>query len=348
MAENSGIEWTDHSFAPWFGCTKISPACDGCYAEAMMDGRWGKAKWGAREPRVRAAESTWKQVRTWDRRAARDGTKPFVFCSHLSDVFDNAVPAEWRRDLFDLMRETPNLIYLVLTKRPINIARMSAAAGGLPANVAIGTTAEDQKRANTHVMDLLEASVQLWRAGTKPLFRFVSVEPMLGPVDLTNLADSEDAEYRTDALIGQVWIKAGTNEFPGTGCIRGDRDYVSLCHDINWVIVGGETDQGDHKARPMNPEWVRSLRDQCAESNIPFFFKQWGQWGPGENIGPATGAQTGAFFYSDGTWSETRFSLEAIEGLHIDDEPDVWRARKKATGRMLDGVIHGQRPELKR
>lgn len=128
MAEFSKIEWTDHTFNPWIGCTKVSPACDNCYAEGLMDHRYGRARWGAGEPRVRTAASNWSQPRKWDRQAAKTGERPFVFCASLADVFDNEVDETWRRDLFKLIEGTPNLVWLLLTKRIGNVMKM---AGGM-------------------------------------------------------------------------------------------------------------------------------------------------------------------------------------------------------------------------
>jgi len=175
MAENSGISWTRHTWNPWIGCTKISPACDGCYAEALMDGRFGKVRWG--QERKRTGDHTWNDPLRWQRQAERDGDRPFVFCASLADVFDNQVPPEWRADAFDVMRRTPRLVYLLLTKRPQNIVKLADAAGGLPANVALGTTVEDQKRADINLAALEVARIEL-----QPLFTFGSFEPLLGPV----------------------------------------------------------------------------------------------------------------------------------------------------------------------
>ncbi len=128
MAERSAISWTDHSFAPWHGCTKVSNgprgACAHCYAENLDDTRFHKVKFG-NHPRQRSPESTWAQPRAWNRKAAKAGTRPFVFCSHLSDVFDNQVDPTWRADLFLLIHETPHLVWLLLTKRPQNILKMA-------------------------------------------------------------------------------------------------------------------------------------------------------------------------------------------------------------------------------
>lgn len=182
MAENTTIEWCDHTFNPWIGCTKVSPACDNCYAERLMDTRMGRAQWGAGNPRVRTSEANWREPLKWQRRAERDGTRPFVFCASLADVFDNEVPAEWRRDLFKLIEATPNLVWLLLTKRIGNVMRLTDVERGhrpLPANAAIGATMANQEEYDRDATKLY-AVKQL----ADPLFTFGSFEPLLGPIEL--------------------------------------------------------------------------------------------------------------------------------------------------------------------
>src|ERR1700730_6921319 len=123
VAENSKIEWTDHTFNPWIGCTKVSPACDHCYAEAMMDTRYGRVRWGAGEDRSRTSKANWQQPLKWNRIAQADGARPLVFCASLADVFDNEVDPLWRRELFALIEATPSLIWLLLTKRIGNVVK---------------------------------------------------------------------------------------------------------------------------------------------------------------------------------------------------------------------------------
>lgn len=178
MGDYTKIEWADKTFNPWMGCTKVSPACDNCYAEALMDGRYGRVQWGAGNPRSRTAPSTWKQPRKWDRDAEKAGRRPFVFCSSLADVFDNEVDPGWRADLFKLIEETPNLIWLLLTKRIGNVMRMMEDIR-MPDNVAFGATMADQMEYDRDRMKL--AAV---RFALHPMFTFGSFEPLLGPVIL--------------------------------------------------------------------------------------------------------------------------------------------------------------------
>lgn len=177
MGETTRIEWADHTFNPWIGCTKVSPACDHCYAAELMDTRYGRAKWGAGEARVRTAPSNWLQPRKWNRIAERDGTRPFVFCASLADVFDNEVAPQWRTDLFAVIEETPNLVWLLLTKRIGNVLGM--VEGALPRNVAIGATLPNQYEYDRDRMKLWQVRQML-----SPLFTFGSFEPLLGPVIL--------------------------------------------------------------------------------------------------------------------------------------------------------------------
>jgi len=176
MGEVTGIGWTDHTFNPWIGCTKVSPACDNCYA-ADMAARYGWAQWGD-FPRQRTAASTWKQPLTWNRKAP-DGETRFVFCASLADVFDNQIDPQWRADLFDLIRATPRLTWLLLTKRIGNAVAMSEAAGGLPRNAALGATMVTQEEYDRDRMKLSAA-----RGLLAPAFTFASMEPLLGPVIL--------------------------------------------------------------------------------------------------------------------------------------------------------------------
>lgn len=179
MAENSTIEWTDHTFNPWIGCTKVSPGCDHCYAEALMDVRHGRAKWGAGNPRARTAEANWRKPLAWNRNAAafaeQHGRKQRVFCSSLADVFDNEVDPQWRVDLFALIDATPNLDWLLLTKRVGNVAPMMKAMGRetLGVNVWLGATIVNRD-------EMLRDAPKLHAAPA--VITFWSCEPLLGDV----------------------------------------------------------------------------------------------------------------------------------------------------------------------
>lgn len=178
MGVETKIEWCDHTFNPWIGCTKVSPACDNCYAEAMMDHRYGRAKWGAGNPRVRTSESNWKQPLAWNRQAEKLGTRPFVFCSSLADVFDNEVDPQWRVDLFELVFATPNLVWLLLTKRIGNVENMLPPRY-MGRNIAIGASFANQAEYDRDRMKMRKV-----KDSFEPLFTFGSFEPLLGRVIL--------------------------------------------------------------------------------------------------------------------------------------------------------------------
>jgi protein gp37 len=314
MAENSKIEWTDHTFNPWVGCTKVSPGCDHCYAEswAKRAGKSAGVTWGGERRRTSAAN--WEQPRRWNAQAHKEGRRYRVFCSSLADVFDNQVPAQWRAELFALIDATPNLDWLLLTKRIGNVREMVLDMGRvmrmhndtfdpvLPRNVWLGATIVNQQEADRDIPKLLAVPARV---------RFLSIEPLLGPVDLRRLV--QKAAEHPERGQPPVSIDALRGWYGGAG------DPAS----IDWVIVGGESGPG---ARPMSPDWARSLRDQCARAGVPFLFKQWGEWLP---------------------------MLGQAEGVAVRPKkattPDGWVmgwAGKKAAGRRLDGAEHSGFPEV--
>lgn len=315
MGEHTAISWCDHTWNPVVGCTKVSPACDGCYAEYLMDERFGRVKWGKPGQKGTLAKTsarTWYDPIRWQRKAEAIGTRPFVFCASLADIFDNQWDPAWRAEAFDVMRRTPRLVYLLLTKRPQNIVDLSREAGGLPPNAAIGTTVEDQKRADQNVPTLLAAQDAL-----KPLFSFVSCEPLIGPISFKGT--SPDGRRQWDWLAGM----SATMHSDGP-----DFDYGPA---LGWVITGGETDQGAHRARPTHPDWFRSLRNQAAAAGIPFHHKQNGEWIGGDQIP------------EDETIPSGISNDCGIAGA--DDNRRVWRVGRHRSGRFLDGVLHDARPE---
>ena len=251
MGKYTAIGWTDSTFNPWIGCTKVSPACDNCYAEAF-DKRTGGAHWGPRAERRRTSPANWRKPLIWDAAAKESGRNHFVFCASLADVFDNAVLDEWRTDLWALIKATPNLTWLILSKRPQNMRAMLPAdwRDGYP-NVWLGVTVENQEEADRRIWSLLQAPARLY---------FLSIEPLLGPVDLTACAMPITAQT-FNAFTGLTENGAFIGSSPENG-------------GIEWVIVGGESGAG---FRPMNPLDARSIRDQVnAAGDVAFFFKQWG------------------------------------------------------------------------
>lgn len=312
---NSKIEWTTHTFNPWRGCTKVAAGCTHCYAEATSKRNPGTLGiWGPNGTRVVASEAMWKEPLKWNDRAEAnqqwyatyrsvDAPRPRVFCASLADVFEewqgNVVsagkeqvyldPQTWRaasgkgratlddvrRRLFTLIDDTPNLDWLLLTKRPENIRRMLPAysyhaceTGDCPHDRAsdCNTEAERKYRDNlwlgTSVATHADADRNiplLLKCRDLAKVLFVSAEPLLGHVDFTSIGDIA-GEHR-DCLRGN-WRRDDSQ-----------RVYESNAPRIDWLIVGGES---GHNARPCNIEWIRSIRDQCAAAGVPCFIKQLG------------------------------------------------------------------------
>lgn len=337
MGEKTNISWCDHTWNPWVGCQKVSPACDGCFAENLIDHRFGRVAWGkpglGTGTRDRTSEQTRNDPYRWHRKAMKAGTRPFVFCLSLGDIFDKHVPPAWRAEAFDTMRKTPALVYLLLTKRPQLILGLAHEAGGLPPNAAIGTTVEDQKRANLNVPALLEAKWEL-----DPLFAFVSCEPLLSEVDLTNIRYRDgDADILMNALTAEAWVVNSDSAAAYTNATDGN---VAL----DWIITGGETDQGEHRARMTHPAWTRLLRDQCTVTDTPFHHKQNGEWHPSADHEPGGCDAQQAAIHIDG---RTNHRPTEVLGLVADRAPGwagMCRVGKDVAGRMLDGLVHDARP----
>ena len=225
MAENSKIEWTDHTFNPWVGCTKVGPGCDHCYAESWAKRTGNPDLWHGM--RRRTSDANWRKPHKWNREAAERGVRYRVFCASLADVFDNAAPHEWRVNLFAMIAATPHLDWLLLTKRIGNVAKALPLdwGDGWP-NVWLGATIVNQEEADRDMAKLLATNARV---------RFLSMEPLLGPVDL----------------------KLSRRNTP--------------LRRLDWVIVGGES---GHGARPMHEDWAFEIAYQCAENDVSFFMKQ--------------------------------------------------------------------------
>ncbi len=322
MAENTKIEWTDHTFNPWIGCTKVGPGCDHCYAENLMDKRMGVAVWGPGNERVRTKDANWKMPLRWNAQAdafmAQHGRRQRVFCASLADVFDNAVDPQWRADLFELIAATPNLDWLLLTKRIGNVGNMLPVPFDFDKhypNVWIGATIVNQVEADRDIPKLLDVPARV---------RFLSMEPLLGPVDLTHIE-----VFGGDA---EIYPLKGT-----TDCVDDEGAPTDDVPALDWVIVGGESGPG---ARPMHPDWARSLRDQCEAAGVPFLFKQWGEWGEPDSIERTGIAHCGWFEQDrrDGGVPRHEWPGPLQNGVELASlRPEVFRVGKKAAGRLLDG-----------
>lgn len=259
MSETTSIAWCDSTWNPWEGCSKISPGCDSCYAEARNQRFHGGVNWGPGAPRRLTSSANWKKPLAWNAKAAKTGQPWRVFCASLADVFDNEVPAAWRWALFRLIRETPHLTWMLLTKRIGNAIGMLdeaadavfdefVGAGAWQArgpwpNVWIGATVVNQEEADRDIPKLLRVPAAV---------RFLSIEPMIEPIDLAL------------ACSNLRWT---------------DLDGVECCgvtRLLDWVIVGGESDQPGHRARPFVCGWGKDIVRQCKAAGVPVFVKQIG------------------------------------------------------------------------
>jgi len=332
MGDKTGIQWTDATWNPIVGCSVVSPACTNCYAMAQA-GRIQKMKPGSHYEGT-TLDVNGKPIWTGVLRQAPDHilTAPMrwkrprkIFVNSMSDLFHDAAPDEWIDKVFAIMALCPHHVFQVLTKRPkrmrdyigtragdwMTVLPDAIGPGQLPItkhcvvahigettadhralyaaklphwplpNVWIGVTAEDQPRAEERIPDLLMTSAAV---------RFVSVEPMLGPIELRR------------------WMSA-----------------------VSWVICGGESGPG---ARPLSMYWARSMRDQCADMNIPFFFKQWGEWIPGPQAIHLNGKTLTNFKVIDTPCEDQALGCFSF------------RVGKLRAGRLLDGVEHNVFPGL--
>ncbi|WP_062223193.1 phage Gp37/Gp68 family protein [Aureimonas sp. D3] len=369
MADGTPIEWTDATWNPITGCSVVSPGCTNCYAMKLAGSRLrnepsragltrqtkGGAVWTGE---VRFNERTLDQPLHWRR------PRMIFVCAH-ADLFHENVPDEWIDRIFAVMALAPQHQFQVLTKRPermrayltaddgfgpwgrvehrarqlasVPIGKTLAHLGGgsLP-NVWLGVSVEDQLRADTRVPILLE---------TPAAVRWVSAEPLLGPIDFTMIPTGDmlgEHILCMDALLGPPDLEAGAR--------------------LDWVVVGGESGKG---ARPMHPEWVRSIRDQCSEAGAPFLFKQWGEWGSrfeksssGEMVF-RTFDTFQTWVNKAQTWVAGGICLDRM-GQELRIGADFMRARdegrfpvtvmhsigKKRAGRLLDGELHDGFPSL--
>jgi len=324
MAENSNIEWTHHTFNPWIGCQKIGPGCDHCYAETW-DARGLQQKetrWGPHAARTRTSAANWRKPLKWDREAAAAGERRRVFCASLADVFDNhaSILPEWRDDLWALIAATPNLDWMLLTKRPGNIGNMLPVPFDferLYPNVWLGCTVVNQAEADRDIPKLLAVPAAV---------RFLSMEPLLGPVDLT-VAACLPCPNAADGLFMD----------PETGayecCSRCDYTGIGEEWGIDLVIVGGESGR---VARPMHPDWARSLRDQCQTAGVAFHFKQWGEWAPALKLLPSQNGDLTC--WPDGTFGAGNADSKGGAGW------SMRKVGKKSAGRLLDGRTWDEMP----
>ena len=247
MGEQTGIAWTDHTWSPWHGCTKVSPGCQHCYADALNH-RWGHDNWGPGKPRRIVKD--WGKPELYNRKARADGVRRKIFPS-MCDPFDLEVPVRYFADLINLIERTESLDWLLLTKRPEAVQSRLLEIGRerLPENVWLGVSVENQIWANRRIPLLLSIPATV---------RFLSLEPLLGFIDLTGQS------------VGSLWIDQdyADLDLSGLGQIVANEGWP-----IHWAIIGGESGPG---ARAMEPEFVTSLLRQLARAQIKTFFKQTG------------------------------------------------------------------------
>ena len=314
MAENTKIQWCDHTFNTHWGCTKISDGCSNCYAENMGN-RFG-VKWGAGEPRKTMSENYWKQPLKWNKRAGENNVRERVFCSSMADVFDNEAPEGVREKLWSLIKATPHLDWLIVTKRIGNVKNMLPEdwGDGYP-NVWLLITVVNQIEADRDIPKLID---------TPAAIRGLSIEPMLGYIDLTYI--QFDAFTTMDVLSGNGLSTISVCQSAPN----------AFCDPIDWVIVGGESGSN---ARPMHPAWAKSLQDQCKLAGVAFFFKQQGEWAL-EQV--KAGGDLGGDMRK-GIVQQVCLDREN-DGHFRKGDVHMRKVGKEVSGRLLNGVEYNEYP----
>ncbi|WP_265518932.1 DUF5131 family protein [Nitratireductor luteus] len=365
MADKSPIEWTDATWNPVVGCDIVSPGCTNCYAmkmaariEAMSAGTGkpthyagttckvkGKAVWTGKL--ALAPDHILTQPLRWNR-------PRMVFVNSMGDLFHESVPDEWIDRVFAVMALAPQHTFQVLTKRAKRMLEYIAPRDTLlridegvsrhtkgirpnPAptwplpNVWLGVSAERQQEADERVPELLN---------TPAAIRFVSAEPLLSSIDFTSICTGH---YFIDALRGMKYHDAP----------EGQHSATEPCAHLDQIIVGGESGPS---ARPMHPDGPRSIRDQCEEADVPFFFKQWGEYFPVGQVLPGYGKVHGATAVKPGRMKlhyggtpnqapQHAFAERGVEFASTADGRLTFRLGKKVAGRLLDGREHNGMPQ---
>lgn len=374
MADGTHIEWTDATWNIITGCSVVSPGCTNCYAMKLAGTRLRD------HPSRRGLTIDSKAGPVWNGQVRVNAewldqplrwTKPrkIFVCAH-GDLFHEGVTDDQLDKVFAIMALCQQHVFQVLTKRPARMreymerlhrsqierghllaiapellddvaAEITATHGGsledtawpLP-NVWLGVSVEDQVRADERIPILLD---------TLAAVRWISAEPLVGPVNLGAIQaprytpEDHETDWKFSCLETGDYYYFDCGDGFNEG---GDGPYRK--HRIDWVVVGGES---GHGARPMHPAWARDLRDQCAAAEVPFLFKQWGDWTPGENAQSTLGRTVQTADWFNDSWHYETLTASAADVLHIDDEPTVFRAGKKASGRRLDGQFHDGYPE---
>jgi protein gp37 len=331
----SNIEWTQDTWNPIVGCSIVSPGCTNCYAMKMaarIEGMNAEALASGRKPTGPHYDGTTHNVNgnnVWTGKLAKASEKTLTeplrnrkptvyFVNSMSDLF--LAPWDWIDEVFEVMAATPHHTYQILTKRAKEMRQYCSRFGDvvmtsdrgsitriwpLP-NVWLGVSTERQKEANERIPDLL---------ATPAAVRFISAEPLLGPIELWNF---DEGVLRGCAVIKDGHVTPSTPDNPPEGV---DTSYPG----IDWVIVGGESGPG---SRPMHPDWARALRDQCLAAGVPFFFKQWGAYLPFGQTSP----------------EPLKKAATLTVGEAFSQQSYIKVGKAKA-GRLLDGLLHDEMPE---
>ncbi|MGV2188802.1 DUF5131 family protein [Agrobacterium vitis] len=367
MADNTKIEWTDATWNPITGCSVVSPGCTNCYAMKLAGTRLKHHPSREGLTRDTKAGPVWNGKvrfnREWLTQPLQWKRPRMIFvCAH-GDLFAEGVPDDWIDQVFAVMALAPHHTFQVLTKRPErmreyirqipsrtpHIAKWAAwhwggndpdaiyddvvhAMSAPLKNVWLGVSVEDQPRAEQRIPILLD---------TPAAIRWISAEPLLGGLDLRKLPSVIFAA-NINALTGTLRWGGGPTE---TGGPR-----------LDWVVAGGESGRN---ARPMHPDWARSLRDQCATAGVPFLFKQWGEWAPVPWKLERNEGETDQSYIDRSEAECSQFAVSKTGYIHeMDHKPwsfervlpqppthqAIKRLGKKAAGRLLDGVEHNGFP----
>lgn len=326
MTSKSKIEWTERTWNPIGGCTIVSEGCKNCYAmrQAHRNEAMGLKKYEGTTKKTESGRIVWTGKIGFDEKALQEPLKrkkpTMYFVNSMSDLFHEDVPFEFVIKVFAIMEKCKQHTFQILTKRPermieffefANTHVFSGESMTILNNVWLGVSCEDQKTADERIPLLLECPAAV---------RFVSAEPLLSEII-----------FGSYLMYHEVCINCGDGSMYGECC--GEVVRVPM-PTLDWVIVGGESGPN---ARPMHPDWARSIRDQCVAAGVPYFFKQWGEWLPQSQILSGDGKTYG--------WVN-------IEALTCDFELSSglretgYKVGKKHSGRLLDGKVWDQMPEV--
>lgn len=316
----SKIEWTEQTWNPIIGCSKISDGCKNCYAEKMavrlacientqhykhvVSNKWNG--------------TTYFNIPALEKPLKRKKPTTYFVCS-MGDIFHETVPFRWVDEVLDIIEKCPQHRFIILTKRAKRmhdywtwVYEFNDTVPSKKQNIIWGITAENQEQANKRIPWLLEIPCSC---------KMVSIEPMLGEVDLTKIIDSDGDTI--DCLNGKMYQKS----------CKVDKTFDI----ISWVIVGGESGSN---ARPMHPEWVKSIKDQCEKSNTPFFFKQWGEW---KKVGECDNCKDSKY-YDDRKCQI--LNISGGQGYHGELAYYMKKVGKKKAGCLIDGEEYKQFPKI--